>query len=79
MIIDIRSREEYNKGHIEQAICIPYQELVLYSKKYLDKNKNYKLYCNSGKKSNKLVEYLKGLGYKVENIEGGYIEYLFRK
>ena len=79
MIIDIRSREEYNKGHLEQAICIPFQELVLYPKKYLNKDNSYKLYCNSGKKSKRLVEYLKGLGYKATNIEGGYLEYLLRK
>ena len=79
MIIDIRSREEYYKGHIENAISIPYQELVLYPKKYLTKEKDYSIYCNTGKKSKKLVEYLQGLGYKAVNIEGGYLEYLLRK
>ena len=79
MIIDIRSKKEYELGHIKNAIWIPSIELYHNPSKYLDKNKTYTLYCNSGHKSHKLVEYLNNLGYQCQDIVGGYTHNLFRK
>ena len=79
MIIDIRSQEEYILGHIESAIWIPAKELFSNPDRYLKKEKTYSLYCNSGSKSKKVVEYLKTLGYNCVNLEGGYWHYLLTK
>ena len=41
MYIDIRSRDDYNNGHIEDAININYIELLLYPQKHLKKDNLY--------------------------------------
>ena len=79
MIIDIRSQEEYLLGHIESSIWIPSKELLINPSKYLKKEKTYSLYCNSGNKSKKIVDYLNSKGYNCVNIEGGYWHYLLTK
>lgn len=76
-IIDIRSNYEYNIGRIPSAINIPNIILKSNPKKYLQKDKIYYLYCNSGHTSNNLSLYLNNLGYHTVNIEGGYNNYLF--
>ena len=79
MIIDIRSEASYLKGHIEGAIHIPFTELLQNPAHYLEKEKDYQIYCEHGNKSKFLVDNLKRQGYKCVNIEGGYHNYLLRK
>lgn len=78
-IIDIRSRDRYLKGHISNSININYADLLTNYKKYLSKEKEYYVYCDSGNKSLILVNKLNNLGYNLVNIEGGYNNYLRRK
>lgn len=77
MIIDIRKKEDYLKDHIPGAIHIPYSSLMTHPEDYLDKSKNYQIYCKSGKTSFQLVNLLNQKGYHCVNIDGGYIKYLF--
>ncbi|MBL0956364.1 MAG: metalloregulator ArsR/SmtB family transcription factor [Leptospira sp.] len=42
LLIDVRSKEEYKKGHIPEAINIPYNELETYK---FPKNKELIVYC----------------------------------
>ena len=78
MIIDIRNSTSYLKGHIENAKNIPFSKLYFHPDEYLDKQKTYYLYCDTGHRSKLLVSYLKSLGFKCVNIEGGYSKYLFK-
>lgn len=78
MIIDIRSREKYLNGHLDGAIHIPFLELYSNPSKYLNKNKTYQIYCNSGSSSGMLVSYLNSLGYSCVNLDGGYSKHLFK-
>ena len=78
MIIDIRDRLQFQKGHIEGAVSIPFYDLYLFPQKYLEKGKKYTLYCNSGSQSKVLVSYLNQLGYSCVNLEGGYSKHLFQ-
>ena len=71
-IIDLRSREKYNNRHIETAINIPLEQMLINFNKYLDKNKKYYIYCQKGIQSRKLCQILKNNGYNVINITGGY-------
>lgn len=73
--IDIRKTEDYNEGSIPNSINIPRKNLLLYPEKFLEKNKTYYLYCDSGEKSLKVSKELKELGYNTINIEGGYNAY----
>jgi len=78
MIIDIRDFSSYQKGHLNGAISIPFNKLLLYPEKYLRKDVEYRLYCNSGSQSKMLTSYLNRLGYHCVNIEGGYLKNLFK-
>lgn len=64
MLVDVRTIEEYESGHIPGAICIPNEtikeeEIV----KLPDKNQTIFVYCRSGNRSKQAAESLIGLGY----------------
>lgn len=71
-LIDIRSIERYNNGHIEGAINIPLEKMLIKFNKYLDKGKKYYIYCQKGVQSRKICQILKNNNYDVVNILGGY-------
>lgn len=77
-IIDIRSVQKYNSGHIPNAINIPYDNLILNPSKYINKDNTYYIYCNMGQKSVSICTYLSKLGYKTVNISGGYEKWLLK-
>jgi len=72
--LDVRTPEEYNEGHIENSSLIniksgDFEEEI----KNLDKNKNYFVYCKSGRRSKKALELMKKYGfYNVNNMIGGF-------
>lgn len=78
-LIDIRDKYEYVLSHITSAINIPYTYLLMMPEQYLEKNKKYYLYCDSGSKSRKLCEYLNEQGYQTIDLIGGYNSYIDRK
>ena len=75
-IIDIRSIEKYNNRHIDNAINIPLEKLLINFNKYLDKKKRYYIYCQKGIQSKKTCQILKNNGYMVTNIIGGYEDWI---
>jgi phage shock protein E len=66
VIVDVRTKEEYDESHIKGAINIPYDQID--SNTNLDKNKTIKVYCKSGKRSNIAYNTLKSLGYRVIDL-----------
>ena len=66
IIIDVRTKEEYEEGHIKGAINIPYDQIDENIK--LDKTQKLKVYCKSGKRSAIAYEKLKELGYDVDDL-----------
>ena len=76
VILDVRTQDEYNNGHIENAINIDYYSKSLKKDlNKLDKNKTYLVYCRSGSRSAKTVTIMEELGFKeVYNI-GGMIDW----
>ena len=68
-IIDLQSKEDYNKFYLNGAVNIPYDELINNYRKYLNKNEKYKLYCKKGKLSKRAVAILSYLGYNVINVQ----------
>ena len=69
-LIDLRSREEYEKYHLEGAINIPYDDLKQNMEMFL-KNKYYILYCERGGSSLMAAKELSSLGYYVLSVIGG--------
>lgn len=78
-IIDIRSNYQYQLNRIPTSQNIPTYLLESTPEKYLDKNKTYYIYCQSGHTSKVLVDKLNRIGYKTVNINGGFNNYLLRK
>lgn len=76
-LIDVRSPEEYNEGHIENSQNIDYysdtfSEDIL----VLDKTKPVILYCKSGKRSKASSIILLEAGFeKVYDLDGGILEW----
>jgi phage shock protein E len=65
LIIDVRTEAEWNDGHIEGAILIPYEVIgERIGKVAKDKSKRIYLYCRSGRRSQIAKETLGKLGYK---------------
>ena len=76
-IIDVRSKQEYEEGHLNGAILIPEYEIKEKIKNIV-KNKNEKIlvYCSSGIRSKQAQEELINLGYKnVYNLKDGIVCY----
>ena len=71
-IIDIRSEEKYNDNHILNAYNIPFNKLVAFPERYLNKNNTYYIYCQKGARSKQVCSILSIKGYNVVDIIGGY-------
>lgn len=67
-LIDLEDSITYNEGHIEGAINIPYEKLLINYKEYLNKTSKYYLYCKKGFKSRKAVSILEYYGYDVTQV-----------
>lgn len=64
IILDVRTQEEYNSGHIHGAVCIPNESIGNESPSLLpDKNQLILVYCRSGNRSKQAAQKLADLGY----------------
>ena len=75
-LIDIRDKFEYSLGNIKGSINIPYNYLLVNPENYLDIDKKYYIYCDSGSRSRKLCNYLNNMGYNTVDLIGGYMRYI---
>ena len=76
IIIDARTQEEYDQGHIPGAIMIPEYEIANRAEKELpDKNQLILVYCRSGRRSKIAAEELVKLGYTNVKEFGGIIDW----
>lgn len=74
LIIDVRSKSQYEVAHIEDAINIPLETLRERIKE-LDKSKKIAVHCNKGVTGNMAQNILLNNGFDVSNISGGYSNY----
>ena len=76
IIIDARTQEEYDQGHITGAILIPEYEIAdRAEKELLDKDQLILVYCRSGRRSKIAAEELVKLGYTNVKEFGGIIDW----
>lgn len=76
IIIDARTQEEFDEGHIENAILIPEYEISERAEKELpDKNQLILVYCRSGRRSKIASQALADLGYTNVKEFGGIIDW----
>ncbi len=78
VIVDIRTPQEYNSGHIENAININFYDPDFKQKlSKLDKDKTYIVYCRTGQRSGLAMPIFRELGFKeVYEIEGGIVRWV---
>ena len=63
-IVDVRSPDEYNTGHLKNAILLPHTQISQYSAAMLpDKNADIIVHCQSGARSGAAGKELLSLGY----------------
>lgn len=78
IIIDARTQEEFDEGHIENAILIPEYEISERAEKELtDKNQLILVYCRSGRRSKIAAQALVELGYTNVKEFGGIIDWKY--
>jgi rhodanese-related sulfurtransferase len=78
IIIDVRTADEYNSGHLADAVNIDY-----YSPDFktniskLDRNKEYLIYCRTGIRGTASTQIMLDLGFnRVYNLSGGIVEWI---
>ena len=76
VILDVRTQEEYEEGHIPGAILIPDFEIEAKAEDVLtDKNQMILVYCRSGRRSKLAAQSLVELGYTDIREFGGIIDW----
>lgn len=70
LLLDVREPHEYEIAHIEGSKLIPLGELPARVKD-LDSSEEIVCYCHMGGRSAQATDFLRGIGYKVRNLEGG--------
>lgn len=73
ILIDVRTPEEFQQGHLEGAKLINFYDANFQEEiKKLDSAKKYVVYCRSGGRSSKSVSAMKKMGFtEVYNMSGG--------
>ena len=70
IVIDVRTSEEFNEGHIEESYNVEWQTISSIIDEVKKDQKIY-LYCRSGIRSQKATDILIDLGYEdVTNLGG---------
>jgi rhodanese-related sulfurtransferase/CRP-like cAMP-binding protein len=70
-VVDVRYMEEFEDGHIPEAIHLPLHELRQRADGMLDRNDRFITVCLSGKRSAVAAFLLKQRGYNVVSMKGG--------
>ncbi|NLT12537.1 MAG: rhodanese-like domain-containing protein [Clostridiaceae bacterium] len=64
ILVDVRTEDEFNQGHIEGALLLPYDRInTLASTLIPDTSSRILLYCRSGRRSALAAEALIDMGY----------------
>ena len=76
LIIDVRTPQEYESGHIKQAINIPYDEIgQRIAEVTADKDRRIVVYCHSGRRAGIALTTLQGMGFTHVENAGGYVAF----
>lgn len=70
VVIDVRSKAEWDEGHLPMAQLLPVDQISASKAAALVPSKATKVvvYCRSGRRSAQAAQTLKGLGYQVYDL-----------
>lgn len=74
-VIDVREPDEWQSGHIGEAVSIPLSEFVERVGELHAFSEPFYLVCRSGNRSGKACDYLAAQGYEVVNMIGGMLSW----
>lgn len=78
VILDVRTFEEYESGHIPGAVCFPLDDIESKAKVFIpEQDVLYLIYCRSGRRSKQAAEILVELGYTNILEFGGIMDWPF--
>jgi rhodanese-related sulfurtransferase len=78
VLIDVRTADEYNSGHLSDAVNIPLSRLQksIRENEEITPDDEIIVYCRSGRRSMNAYHILNELGYlNVKSMEGGIIKW----
>ena len=76
VVVDVRTREEYDGGHIENAVLVPNESIGGEMPEALpDKEATLLIYCRSGRRSKDAAQKLLALEYQNVYDFGGVIDW----
>ena len=76
VILDVRTQEEYDEGHIEGAVLLPDYEVSAKAESVLPlKDQLILVYCRSGRRSKGAAQTLVNMGYTNIKEFGGILDW----
>jgi rhodanese-related sulfurtransferase len=73
MVVDVRTKFEWDRGHYKGAKHIPVTSLKESKFKGVPKGTGILVYCNTGQRARSAADTIRGYGFEnVFYIEGGY-------
>ena len=71
-IIDVRTLDEWNSGHLEGAIRVGIADVDFANQlSMLDPARDYYVYCRSGNRAGKAIDLMRDAGFTGQLINGG--------
>ena len=71
ILLDVRTQEEYDGGHVPGAVCFPNEDILPELPLPFEKDAEILVYCRSGRRSAEAAEKLTGMGYANVSDFGG--------
>lgn len=78
-ILDVRTKEEYDTGHIIGAICFPNEDIIDEPEELADKSQKILVYCRSGNRSKQAAAKLADMGYENVLEFGGILDWPYEE
>ena len=74
IVLDVRTKQEYERGHIEGAVRNNYFSFNFKKRlRALDRNRHYIVHCKSGHRSQGAVKHMLKEGFtQITHMDGGY-------
>ena len=81
VVLDVRTPDEFNDGHIDGAININYESGGFKTElAQLDKKKTYFVYCRTGRRSGEAVKIMKAMGFdSIVTMKGDIVKWKSEK
>ncbi|MDY5612278.1 rhodanese-like domain-containing protein [Dysosmobacter sp.] len=75
IVLDVRTQEEFDQGHIPGAVCLPNEFIAADMPFPFGKDTELLLYCRSGRRSAEAAKKLRELGFSNVFDFGGIIDW----